>query len=700
MSGINFKRFARGVLICMSAAAILAGCGGANDGAGSAMRDSKLLASGGACYAAWNGAIAYSGGAKVSYNNTNYIAAYWTQGNNPASNSGSAGSGMPWSAEGSCGDQTTSTSSTVSSTTSTTAATSTTTLSSSTTSSVATTVTSTTTSIVSNGCINQVWSASTVFNTGQRASYQNVEYEAKWWTQGDNPAQSGSWGVWKTLGVCVTQTSTTSTISSTTTTTMAGVSVNLAGIVSDAASGNVIAGATVKIMSGSCNGAGCTGSPVREASDSIGAYTFDAYGDFNGVTNVKRIAVAAREEALTLLVERPGYQAVTIYHQPKYANVVTNGKTYRTSKILQIYLCSTGSVDTDGDSLCDAAEARYRTNANSRDTDGDSLSDAAELYGSNGVDLSWFGASPRKKDIFIQGDYYPILKPQSEAIDMVVQAFAAAPVGNPDGSTGIAMHFDLKNEISAADAKRDLSPVWGDFDVIKSKYFAARRAKLFHYMLFAHQYEGGSSSGLSRGIPANDSLVTLGTWSETGGTVQQTAGTIMHEFGHNAGLGHGGNEHSNYKPNYLSIMSYNYQVVGLIYDNVQGKIDYSRLRIDSLNEANLNEVNAYMPIGATTKAELSRYGVLICDNRVSGNAGGMLDLNNNGIIESTISASLNCDSIGGEVITPSQNDWDYLSYSGDGIGDDLLGVRAKGLSSAKMVAATSVERCLSAPKKK
>ncbi|WP_148717076.1 carbohydrate-binding protein [Chitinolyticbacter meiyuanensis] len=46
------------------------------------------------------------------------------------------------------------------------------------------------------------WTASGVYNGGARVSHQGTVYEAKWWTQGDNPAQSGEWGVWKVVGTC------------------------------------------------------------------------------------------------------------------------------------------------------------------------------------------------------------------------------------------------------------------------------------------------------------------------------------------------------------------------------------------------------------------------------------------------------------------------------------------------------------------
>lgn len=59
--------------------------------------------SGGTCWAAWVSSTAYTGGMQVSRNGVNYQAAYWTQGNDPATSSGPAGSGQPWTPMGACG---------------------------------------------------------------------------------------------------------------------------------------------------------------------------------------------------------------------------------------------------------------------------------------------------------------------------------------------------------------------------------------------------------------------------------------------------------------------------------------------------------------------------------------------------------------------------------------------------------------------
>jgi hypothetical protein len=87
-------------------------------------------------------------------------------------------------------------------------------------------------------------------------------------------------------------------------------------------------------------------------------------------------------------------------------------------------------------------------------------------------------------------------------------------------------------------------------------------------------------------------LVTLGDgWTPDSsghsvGSQDQQAGTFMHELGHNLGLRHGGGDNINCKPNYLSVMSYNFQFSDLIADR---PLDYSRNTIASLIETSLSE---------------------------------------------------------------------------------------------------------------
>ncbi|MBD5785988.1 lytic polysaccharide monooxygenase [Cellulosimicrobium terreum] len=51
-------------------------------------------------------------------------------------------------------------------------------------------------------CTAAAWSAGGVYLGGARVSQGGHTYEAKWWTTGENPGQSGQWGAWKDLGAC------------------------------------------------------------------------------------------------------------------------------------------------------------------------------------------------------------------------------------------------------------------------------------------------------------------------------------------------------------------------------------------------------------------------------------------------------------------------------------------------------------------
>ncbi|WP_255987858.1 M64 family metallopeptidase [Chitinolyticbacter albus] len=50
---------------------------------------------------------------------------------------------------------------------------------------------------------NPAWNAGTVYATaGTKVTLNGRNYQNKWWTQGDNPGQSGQWGVWQDIGAC------------------------------------------------------------------------------------------------------------------------------------------------------------------------------------------------------------------------------------------------------------------------------------------------------------------------------------------------------------------------------------------------------------------------------------------------------------------------------------------------------------------
>lgn len=228
------------------------------------------------------------------------------------------------------------------------------------------------------------------------------------------------------------------------------------------------------------------------------------------------------------------------------------------------------------------------------DSDADGIPDSSELAGSTyaGMDLYSMGARQGVRDIFVEVDHMnstdPGVIPRAEALQKVVSAFAAK---------GIAMHFDAGTQFSSTFNATSFNLGQGNSKVtyeqcvtfnnttcsgntsqLRSAYdwklanFDLRRKNIFHYMLFGNsQLNTGlrDSSGLAE-ISGNDSIITLGGWGLNALTSENQnklinfqAGTVMHEFGHNLSLRHGGNEDVNYKPNYYSVMNYLYQLRGL-----------------------------------------------------------------------------------------------------------------------------------------
>jgi chitinase/chitodextrinase len=52
-------------------------------------------------------------------------------------------------------------------------------------------------------CTDPVWTAASTYTGGVRVSLNNKIYEARWWTQGENPeTRSGEWDVWRYIGPC------------------------------------------------------------------------------------------------------------------------------------------------------------------------------------------------------------------------------------------------------------------------------------------------------------------------------------------------------------------------------------------------------------------------------------------------------------------------------------------------------------------
>lgn len=261
------------------------------------------------------------------------------------------------------------------------------------------------------------------------------------------------------------------------------------------------------------------------------------------------------------------------------------------------------SITSDSNSELDWQTANFSTPfgpndvpSGAQDADNDGIPDSAEVAGGTfaGLDLYAMGARTGQRDIFLEIDYMTSAnmsvppdegqKPRPEALQKIVSAFAAK---------GFSLHIDAGPNVAGfnlGNAKSVLvynscldmgDPKLGCADVyaLKTNSFDLRRSPIFHYAVMG--YKAGRSVGAAGEgeINGNDFYVTLGGLNLTmkdvankNFLVNTQASTIMHELGHNLGLGHGGIDYSktppepdsnNGKPNYLSVMNYMYAQAGL-----------------------------------------------------------------------------------------------------------------------------------------
>jgi hypothetical protein len=271
------------------------------------------------------------------------------------------------------------------------------------------------------------------------------------------------------------------------------------------------------------------------------------------------------------------------------------------------------------------------------DEDGDGLLDDWELFGLDidgdgtiDLDLPALGADPKRKDLFVEVDAMvgrepvPLDTPCTAGteiapgvtrtctyLDHVIESFLAAPVLNPDGSTGINLHLEYEGVGSLPVRNYAVTRLpdgsvdrWADFHADKEIGFASSVRGLanfavleeakrvaYRYAIFADQLGDSFATGLAE-LPGNDFFVTLGPsqldpslTDDQLGSYQ--AGTFMHELGHALGLKHGGRDHVNFKPNYFSVMNYHWQIPNAM--NLSWLLDYSTEALPTIDEMQLDE---------------------------------------------------------------------------------------------------------------
>jgi hypothetical protein len=272
-------------------------------------------------------------------------------------------------------------------------------------------------------------------------------------------------------------------------------------------------------------------------------------------------------------------------------------------------------TDSDGDFIpsvferndCQSPCGIYvGTNPEVADTDGDGLSDGLEVFGlldgGGTINLPELGANPLRKTLFLEIDWMEHApshqhRPSATAITNLQTAFEDSPAVNPchSSGTGIDLIIDYGqgglftggNQITVCPDGICAAITWNQFQDLKVVHLAPERLGVFYYSLHCHtNLTYPDTSGVAQ-INGDDHMITLAVPTD-----KRVAMTIMHEFGHNLGLYHGGNQCANGKPNYPSIMNYRYSGSGVDTncDAVgDGALDYSRGVLADLDEHNLLE---------------------------------------------------------------------------------------------------------------
>ncbi|WP_372479755.1 hypothetical protein ACAH01_15235 [Halomicrobium sp. HM KBTZ05] len=195
------------------------------------------------------------------------------------------------------------------------------------------------------------------------------------------------------------------------------------------------------------------------------------------------------------------------------------------------YRTGTTAADTDGDGLDDGEEVEiHGTDPTAADTDGDGLDDGAEV-GHDALDES----DPFRMDIYVEVDYVEGYKPPADALDPVTKAYAAAPISNPDGSTGIRLHIsydeaiETDERVSLEELRQRYMPVYFDHE-----------ADGYHYGIAVGdaRHDGRSVAGVTQSWGDNRPFLFETARDDSDQTLSDDsiASTFMHELGHSNGI--------------------------------------------------------------------------------------------------------------------------------------------------------------------
>lgn len=184
------------------------------------------------------------------------------------------------------------------------------------------------------------------------------------------------------------------------------------------------------------------------------------------------------------------------------------------------------SADTDDDGLGDGTEVdEHGTDPTAADTDGDGLPDGAEVS-----EKILSGADPLRTDVFVEVDYVRGHRPSAAALERVREAYASAPVGNPDDSTGFDLHLVVNESVPA---KGRVST--GDLERQMSDHFD-REDRGYRYAIAVENAASDGIAGFAIGGDNRPFVFQTSYGTTRYSDTELTAHVFSHELGHSAGL--------------------------------------------------------------------------------------------------------------------------------------------------------------------
>lgn len=192
------------------------------------------------------------------------------------------------------------------------------------------------------------------------------------------------------------------------------------------------------------------------------------------------------------------------------------------------------SYDQDSDGLTDDEERELSTDPLNPDTDGDGLLDGWEVHGlPHDVAGPETPLNPRQQDVIVAVAPHEGLDMQAVRVSLedAKKIYLNIPSRNPDGTTGIHLHYRYDPPIAPKDQ--------GNWPDVGARFFDPKQRGLMHWMMVTGLGGGGQSSQLG------DLGAAGANWA-----------AFAHELGHQLGLSHTGDSAPPWCPLYPSLMNY------------------------------------------------------------------------------------------------------------------------------------------------